>query len=141
MTKPDWAVPKGKPWSLSLPSLAKLTGVHPDLVRVLKRAARDGAPRFVVTEGRRTLRRQRELFAAKATRTLRSRHLHGFAADIAPVVGGRVSYDWPAYHPLAAAIKAAALAEKVPLRWGGDWVSFKDGPHWELPHASYPDPK
>jgi len=29
----------------------------------------------------------------------------------------------------------------VPITWGGDWKSFKDGPHWELPHAKYPDPK
>ena len=147
MTKPTWTVPAAKPaakptgWTLSASSQAKLKGVHPDLVRVILRAARDGAPRFVVTEGLRTVARQRQLFAAKATRTMKSRHIHGFAVDIAPVVGGKASYDWPAYYPLARAIKAAAKAEKVPLRWGGDWVSFKDGPHWELPSASYPDPK
>ena len=35
----------------------------------------------------------------------------------------------------------AAKLENVPITWGAEWVSFKDGPHWELPHAKYPDPK
>jgi peptidoglycan L-alanyl-D-glutamate endopeptidase CwlK len=128
-------------WSLSARDEERLKGVHPDLVRVFRRAARDGAPRFAVIEGLRTIKRQRELVAAGASRTMRSRHIHGFAIDIAPIIGGKISWDWPAYHPLAAAIKKAATAERVTLTWGGDWRTFKDGPHWELPHASYPDPK
>jgi len=27
---------------------------------------------------------------------------------------------------------------KVPIEWGGDWKTFKDGPHFQLPHAKYP---
>jgi peptidoglycan L-alanyl-D-glutamate endopeptidase CwlK len=105
------------------------------------RASRDGAPKFAVIEGTRTIARQRELVARKASKTMKSRHIHGFAVDIAPVIAGKISWDWPAFYPLAKAIKAAAAAEGVALTWGGDWRSFKDGPHWELPHATYPDPK
>ncbi|MFN8993683.1 MAG: M15 family metallopeptidase [Pseudomonadota bacterium] len=121
--------------------LLKLHGVNPAIVRVLMRAARDGAPRFAVIEGTRTVARQRELVARGASKTMKSRHIHGFAVDIAPVIAGKISWDWPAYYPLAKAIKAAAAAEGVALTWGGDWRTFKDGPHWELPHATHPDPK
>jgi peptidoglycan L-alanyl-D-glutamate endopeptidase CwlK len=130
-----------KAWTLSARDLQRLTGVHESIRRVLARAARDGAPRFAVIEGRRTVSRQRQLVAAGASKTMRSRHIHGFAVDIAPIIGGKISWDWPAFYPLAAAIKKAAVAERVTLTWGGDWRTFKDGPHWELPHATHPDPK
>lgn len=128
-------------WTLAASDLLKLHGVNPAIVRVLMRAARDGAPRFAVIEGTRTVARQRELVARGASKTMKSRHIHGFAVDIAPVIAGKISWDWPAYYPLAKAIKAAAAAEGVALTWGGDWRTFKDGPHWELPHATHPDPK
>jgi peptidoglycan L-alanyl-D-glutamate endopeptidase CwlK len=38
-------------------------------------------------------------------------------------------------------MKAAAKAEKVPVEWGGDWTTFKDGPHYQLPWKSYPGTK
>lgn len=124
--------------TLGTRSLARLQGVHPDLVRVVKRAAATSALDFTVLEGVRTVARQKELFAAKATKTMNSRHLNGHAVDLAPMIGGVVTWDWPLYHKLAVIVKAAAAAEKVPITWGGDWVSFKDGPHWELPWKAYP---
>lgn len=119
-------------------SLARLEGVHPDLVRVVKRAAAMSDLDFTVLEGLRTLDRQRQLFAQKATKTMNSRHLSGHAVDLAPMLDGKVSWDWPLYHRLAKTVKAAAVAEKVPITWGGDWRTFKDGPHWELPWKEYP---
>lgn len=122
-------------------SLLNLRGVHPDLVRVVKRAISISPLDFTVIEGRRSIARQKELVAKGASKTMRSRHIHGFAVDIAPYIGGRVRWDWPLYDQLAEVIKTAAKLEHVKLEWGGDWVSFKDGPHWQLPSASYPDPK
>jgi peptidoglycan L-alanyl-D-glutamate endopeptidase CwlK len=58
--------------------------------------------------------------------------------DIAPLVAGKVRWDWPLYHRLAAAVKQAAAAEGVPIEWGGDWKRFRDGPHWQLPRREYP---
>ena len=48
-----------------------------------------------------------------------------------------MKWDWPLYAKLAAAMKAAAKVEKVPVEWGGSW-KFKDGPHFQLPWAKYP---
>lgn len=119
----------------------KLSGVHPDLARVVRAAYKittaDGR-NFVITEGLRTMARQRVLFAQGATRTMKSRHLTGHAVDLAAVVDGEVRWDWPLYDHLAHDMKEAAKAEGVPIEWGGDWRSFKDGPHFQLPWADYP---
>jgi peptidoglycan L-alanyl-D-glutamate endopeptidase CwlK len=119
-------------------SLSRLEGVHPDLVRVVKKAAALSPLDFTVLEGLRTVDRQRQLMAAGATKTMNSRHLTGHAVDLAPMIGGTVRWDWPLYHQLAAVVKDAAKAENVPIQWGGDWRTFKDGPHWELPWKAYP---
>lgn len=119
-------------------SLKRLTGVHPDLVRVVKRAATLSSLDFTVLEGLRTLERQRQLKASGATRTMKSRHLDGHAVDLAPMLNGEVRWDWPLYRQLAPIIKQAAQAENVPVEWGGDWKTFKDGPHWQLPWEQYP---
>ena len=122
-------------------SLLNLRGVHPDLVRVVKRAIGISTIDFTVIEGLRSLARQKELLAKGATKTLRSRHINGFAVDIAPYVGGSIRWDWPLFDQIENAMKEAARLENVKIEWGGDWVTFKDGPHWQLPHAFYPDPK
>ena len=115
--------------------------MHPDLVRVVKKAAAMSDLDFTVLEGLRTLARQKELMKNGATKTMNSRHLTGHAVDLAPMIGGKISWDWPLYSRLAKIVKAAAAAEKVPLTWGGDWRTFRDGPHWELPWKFYPKGK
>lgn len=122
-------------------SLSRLEGVHPDLVRVVKKAAAMSSLDFTVLEGLRTLARQKQLFELGATTTMKSRHLDGHAVDLAPMVGGTIRWDWPLYGQLAVIVKEAAKAEKVPIEWGGDWRTFKDGPHWQLPWKQYPKGK
>lgn len=122
-------------------SLSRLEGVHPDLVRIVKRAAAISDLDFTVLEGLRTLERQKKLRAEGASKTMNSRHLTGHAVDLAPIIDGKVSWDWPLYHRLSKIVKAAAAVERLPVQWGGDWRSFKDGPHWELPWAFYPKEK
>jgi len=131
---------------LNTSSVAKLKGVHPDLVRVVLRCAenwKDAETGFIVTCGVRTLAEQKVLVAKGASKTLRSRHLpaangYAHAVDLAATIDGKVRWDWPLYDRLAKAMKAAAKAEKVPLEWGGDWKTFKDGPHYQLPWKEYP---
>lgn len=122
-------------------SLSRLEGVHPDLVRVVKRAAAMSSLDFTVLEGLRTTARQKQLYDQGATKTMNSRHITGHAVDLAPMIGGTIRWDWPLYHQLAEVVKAAAKAENVPIQWGGDWRTFKDGPHWELPWKAYPKGK
>lgn len=119
-------------------SLQRLSGVHPDLVQVVRRAIQVTSIDFTVLEGLRTVARQRELVRKGASRTMNSRHLTGHAVDIAPWVNGQVSWDWKWYHPMADAMKKAARELDVPLEWGGDWKTFKDGPHFQLPWRQYP---
>jgi peptidoglycan L-alanyl-D-glutamate endopeptidase CwlK len=122
---------------LSATSVARLSKVHPDLQRVITRASL-GPVQFTITEGLRTLERQKALLAAGATTTLKSRHLTGHAVDLAVLVSGKLRWDWPLYRGLADQVKAAAARENVPIEWGGDWRTFKDGPHFQLPWAVYP---
>jgi peptidoglycan L-alanyl-D-glutamate endopeptidase CwlK len=125
-------------YSVGKRSLDRLKGVHPDLVKVMKRAIGCSTIDFTVLEGVRTLETQKKYFASGATRTMNSRHLTGHAVDIAPLIDGKVRWDWPLYYKIAEVVKKAAADEGVPVTWGGDWRSFKDGPHWELPWKQYP---
>ncbi len=125
-------------FSLGARSRERLRGVHPDLVKVVERAIEITPIDFTVTEGRRTLLRQSELVQAKASRTMRSRHITGHAVDIAPLVGGEVRWDWPLFHRIAPAMKRAAKELNIPIKWGGDWVTCPDGPHFELDATFYP---
>ena len=124
---------------LNKKSLEKLSGVHPDLVRVILKAAELSPVEFVVTEGLRTIERQSELVKKGASKTMRSRHITGHAVDLAPKVNGQVRWDWPLFYKLAPAVKLAASSLKIPIEWGGDWKTFKDGPHFQLPFANYPN--
>jgi len=125
-------------YRLGTRSKKRLEGVHPDLVRVVERAIELTEVDFTVLEGMRTVARQRKLVAKGASTTMNSRHLTGHAVDIGAWVGGTVRWDWPLYYKLAEAMKQAAKELNVDLEWGGDWKSFKDGPHFELRWKSYP---
>lgn len=124
--------------NLSARSFKNLTGVHPDLVAVVHRAAQFTTIPFEVIEGLRTVERQKTLVAAGASKTMNSRHITGHAVDIAPTVEGKIRWDWPLYRALAPAMKQAAQDLGKPLIWGGDWRTFKDGPHFELDRRQYP---
>jgi peptidoglycan L-alanyl-D-glutamate endopeptidase CwlK len=122
--------------TLNVRSEKNLNGVHPDLVKVVRKAAETAS--FVVTEGVRTAERQAQLVAVGASQTTKSRHLTGHAVDLAALVGTEVRWDWPLYAQLAKVMKQAAQQLNVPIEWGGDWKSFKDGPHFQLPWDKYP---
>lgn len=125
-------------YALSTKSQDRLKGVHPRLVAVVKLAITISAVDFAVLEGVRTVERQKELLAAGASQTMRSRHLSGHAVDLGAIVGGQVRWDWPLYDKIAEAMKEAAKQLGTPIEWGGEWVSLKDGPHFQLPWKEYP---
>jgi peptidoglycan L-alanyl-D-glutamate endopeptidase CwlK len=125
-------------YELSKRSKDRLSGVHPDLVRVVEKAISISDIDFTVLEGVRSIARQEQLVKSGASQTMRSRHITGHAIDLGAYVAGQVRWDWPLYHKLAATMKKAAEECNVPIEWGGDWTSFKDGPHFQLPHKEYP---
>lgn len=133
-------------FTLSTRSVERLQGVHPDLIRVVRGAALHykGPGEFLVVEGRRTLERQKELFAAGKSKTMKSRHLTGHAVDLAPLVdlnGDKaLELTWvrESFFPIVDAMRASAAAAGVLIEWGGDWHTFVDMPHWQLPWSKYP---
>ena len=132
--------------SLGSRSLSNLKGVHPDLVKVVKRAIKISSVDFTVIEGRRTLTRQKALKASGASRTLRSRHITGHAVDIVPWVNGTVDWNNHTYFvQVGHAMLVAAKILNIDLLWGagrmygGSWSnSFNDMPHFQLNYRTYP---
>lgn len=119
-------------------SLDRLQGVHPDLVKVVNKALEISEIDFAITEGLRTIEKQRQLVEKGASTTMRSRHLTGHAIDLAAIVDGEIRWDWGLYDKLAQSMKRAAHDLQIPIEWGGDWKTFKDGPHFQLPWKEYP---
>jgi peptidoglycan L-alanyl-D-glutamate endopeptidase CwlK len=119
-------------YSLSQKSLDNLKGVKDPLVNVVKRAIEISQIDFKVLEGIRTPERQKELLARKVTQTLKSKHLTGDAVDLGALKNGQITWDKESYAVIAKAMKQAASELKVNIRWGGDFKSFFDGPHFEL---------
>lgn len=141
----------------------RLEEVHPDIAKVIRRTLEITPVDFSVIEGKRSVERQTELVNAGASQTMDSRHITGHAIDIAPYIGGRISWDWPPFYILAEHVKMASEQLDISVRWGGCWmllsdmeespeeevamyvnrklaqgrVPFSDGPHYELPKSKY----
>ena len=123
-------------YKLGTRSLQSLSGVHPDMVAVVKRAIEITEQDFTVIEGIRNVNRQRALLKAGKSTTMNSRHITGHAVDMVPW-----PVDWndlERFEVVSEAMKAAAEELEVSIAWGGDWKSFYDGPHFELNRKSYP---
>lgn len=138
-------------FALGATSLKRLDGVHPDMVRVVKRAIQLTEQDFLVLEGVRTPERQMELYAQGRTKpgaivtwVKTSNHFrntltgYGHAVDLCvyPV-------DWKntkGFDEIARAMFAAAKELNVRIRWGADWNQNgtprergeTDSPHFEL---------
>lgn len=124
---------------LSEKSKSRLIGVHSDLQEIVHTAIKLTEVDFSVIEGMRSVERQRALVESGASQTMNSRHLTGHAVDLAAYVDGGIRWDWPLYHKIAKAMKGAARGLGYPIQWGGDWKSFPDGPHFQLPWKDYPN--
>ena len=123
-------------YKLGTRSLQSLSGVHPDMVAVVKKAIEITGVDFTVIEGIRNINRQRELFKAGKSTTMNSRHITGHAVDMVPW-----PVDWEdleRFEVMSEAMKAAAEELEIPIVWGGDWKSFYDAPHFELDRKVYP---
>jgi peptidoglycan L-alanyl-D-glutamate endopeptidase CwlK len=122
-------------------SLDRLVGVDEGLADVVKLAIKHTTVDFGVTEGLRTIEKQREHVAAKKSWTMNSKHLTGDAVDLHPIVNGKA--DYTKCHLVKDAMFKAADILGIRIRWGGDWNQngssadehqrgSYDGPHFEL---------
>lgn len=121
---------------LSEKSMKRLAGVDPRLVAVMGAAAQISPVPFQVTEGLRGMDRQKMLFDAGKSLTMSSRHCVGEAVDIVCLVNGEADWNFASYRKVADAVKAAAKQLNIAVEWGGDWATFKDGPHFQLKRIS-----
>ena len=119
-------------FALSKKSKEKLEGIDMRLVRLVEQAITETEIDFTVLEGLRTPERQQQLVNDGFSQTMKSKHLTGHAVDLGAIVDGKLSWDKKYYPAIAVAMKKAAADQNVNIRWGGDFKSFFDGPHFEL---------
>ena len=119
----------GSAFRLGATSQSRLKGVHPSLVKVVEEAIKRTPIDFTVLEGLRTKERQRQLVAKGASKTMNSYHITGHAVDIAPLVDGKVTWDWKYYFPVVEAVREAAKSLGVRVKWGGSWKYLNDSSH------------
>lgn len=141
-------------------SIAKLQGVHPNLVKVIEASIKECPVDFTIVYGVRSINEQKSLYALGRTAinpdgksakkplgnivtqkngtTNKSNHQvksdgFGHAVDFVPYLNG--SINWNAdneFKVIAAHIMATAKCLDIAIVWGGVWKSMPDMPHFEL---------
>lgn len=124
-------------FKLSKRSYERMKDVHPDLINVVELALKYSTIDFGISEGLRSLETQKEYVKRGVSTTMNSRHLTGHAIDVYAYIGGSARWEWPLYQEINRAFEKAAHELKIDITWGGDWNSFRDGPHYELSWGSY----
>ncbi|WP_237583150.1 M15 family metallopeptidase [Photobacterium halotolerans] len=114
-----------------------MLGVDSRLKAVVSRALELSPYDFTITSGKRSAAEQNALYKKKASQldgyNKKSKHQLGLAVDfMAYDENGKGTWDWKYYDAVSQAFKQAANELGVAITWGGDWVTFKDGPHIEL---------
>ena len=109
------------PFVLSNRSLSKLEGVDPSLVEVVKKAIEYTKVDFAVTEGLRSVERQKELVAAGRSQTMASKHIEGRAIDVVAYVNSDISWELNLYDDICDAMAKAAREVGVAIKWGAAW--------------------
>ena len=126
-------------FKLSLRSLNRLKGVEPVLLAIVVDAVRCSPYDFGIPQhgGKRSADEQNLLFKNKKTRldgfVKKSYHQSGKAFDIYGIKDGRVTWEPEVMEGIAIHIKQTAWNRyKIRLRWGGEWETFKDMPHFQM---------
>lgn len=119
-----------------------LLHVHPDLVKVIV-AASQGAQKFQVVQGLRTLAQEAEAVASGHSTTMHSRHLPNAeglscAVDVAALTNSHIDWNSARYPRINEQVQSAARSLGIPVEWGGLWKHLKDLGHFQLPWAQYP---
>jgi len=120
----------------------KLATVDSQLVSIARKALAVSKIDFGITEGKRSIKKQTQLVAEGASKTMKSKHLTGHAIDIVCYADGKITWDLEYYQIAANAFKLACKESEVKIRWGGSWQvndfvlnpenKFIDAVHYEI---------
>lgn len=131
-------------------SEAMLAQIHPDMVRVCRRALQISPYDFGINRSSvRSIEEQRKFVDEGKSQTMNSRHIvvspedFSMAVDINVYVNGKyINGDTAAevgyYRKVNQAFVTAAIEEGVQIELGCLWRTFVDGPHIELSREYYP---
>ena len=145
-------------YKLGKGSLKKLESVHHDLVKIIKLAITRTPVDFGISEGHRSLERQKELYDQGKSKIdgINKKGKHNYSPSLAIdlyayhpdiEVRKKLAYDVPTLCLIAGVIISCADELKAKgeikhsIRWGGNWdndgvilydQSFDDLPHFEL---------
>ena len=117
----------------------KLSTVKDDLANVAKKALELSSIDFGVTEGRRSIEKQKQLVAEGASKTMKSKHLTGQAIDIVAYVDGSITWELQYYEKIAQSFKKAKNHLGVKIRWGGNWNGYKTDDYKLDPNNKFVD--
>lgn len=119
-------------YKFSKRSLRNLKGVDERLVKLMEEVLSISPYDFGITEGLRTIEKQKEYVKAGKSQTVNSYHLKGKAVDIKVYKDGKVTWDLKYYKEIADIVKEIAAEKGLKITWGGDWKTLVDGPHFQL---------
>jgi peptidoglycan L-alanyl-D-glutamate endopeptidase CwlK len=128
-------------YNFSQRSLNNLKNVDERLVKICNELIK--RIDFTVIEGHRSLERQKELFDKGFSKidgiSKKGKHNYSpsLAIDIIPYKKGLNPFDGTKesekmFNDLAVEFKKVAKELNIKIVWGGDWVSFRDLPHFQL---------
>jgi peptidoglycan LD-endopeptidase CwlK len=119
--------------TLSKSSLKYLGECHPDLRKVANECIKHYD--FAIYCGHRGKAAQDRAFREKKSKVKWPNSKHNktpsLAFDAYPVPGPNWN-NIPSFHTMARHMKEAARKVGVNIKWGGDFKSFFDGPHFEI---------
>jgi peptidoglycan L-alanyl-D-glutamate endopeptidase CwlK len=128
-------------YNFSQRSLNNLKNVDERLVKICNELIK--RVNFTVIEGHRSLERQKELFDKGFSKidgiSKKGKHNYNpsLAIDIIPYKKGHNPFDGTKesekmFNDLAIEFKKVAKELNIKIVWGGDWVSFRDLPHFQI---------
>ena len=123
-----------------------LSSVHPRLAAIVRLAASRMPFDVQVIQGARTAAQHAANVKKGVTRTTRSRHVKAnnkagvaCAVDMAPSMGGTIPWQRAdLFKTMNTIMQAAGKELGTPVEWGGNWKTFKDLNHWQLPWKTFP---
>jgi peptidoglycan LD-endopeptidase CwlK len=127
------------------PSMDKINKLHPSIREEVKTIVQEcnealtGRAQMRISQGLRTFAEQDALYAKRPKVTNakggQSVHNYGFAVDIVMIIDGKTASwenkkDWDGDN-ISDWDECVKIFAKHGWNWGGDWLSFKDMPHFD----------